>query len=151
GNKAVKVRNRVQRTSYKASEKLTVIQEAEKIGVLAAARHFGIDQSMISQWICNKEKYINTSASNRRIGARRVSFYPAAEKELVKWLNDLHQTGIAVTAAAIKMQMVNILSTTCANKYPDAAKQFLNDNDDLIEIVEEDSLSAEELDITTMT
>ncbi|CAG8801066.1 22678_t:CDS:2, partial [Cetraspora pellucida] len=38
-NKAVKVRSRVQRT-YKISEKLTVIQEAKWIGVLATSRCF---------------------------------------------------------------------------------------------------------------
>ncbi|CAG8842448.1 27515_t:CDS:2, partial [Gigaspora margarita] len=102
---AVKVRSRVQRTSYKASEKLAVIQEAKKIGVLAASRRFDINH-------------------NRRVGAGRVSFYPAAEEELVRWLNELRQMGIAVTAGSIKMQMITILSTTCADKYPGASQQF---------------------------
>ncbi|CAG8853828.1 14361_t:CDS:2, partial [Gigaspora margarita] len=95
---AVKVRNHVQRTSYKASEKLAVIQEAKKIGVLAASRRFDINQ--------------------------RVSFYPAAKEELVRWLNELHQMGIAVIAGSIKMQMTMILSTTCADKYPGTSQQF---------------------------
>ncbi|KAF0508703.1 hypothetical protein F8M41_018719 [Gigaspora margarita] len=90
-NKVVKkVRAHIQRTSYKVSKKLNIIQETKKI------------------------------ASNRCIGARRVSFYLAAKEELVKWLNDLHQTEIAITVAVIKMQMVTIFLTTCASKYPDA-------------------------------
>ncbi|CAG8769388.1 15918_t:CDS:1, partial [Dentiscutata erythropus] len=63
-NKPVKVRRRVQRTSYKVSEKLTVIQEAKQIGVLAASRYFGIDQSIVSQWKNSEEKFNNVISSN---------------------------------------------------------------------------------------
>ncbi|CAG8730989.1 19037_t:CDS:2 [Cetraspora pellucida] len=89
-NKAVKVRSRVQRTSYKVLEKLTVIQEAKRIGVLAASCHF------------------------------------AAKEELIKWLNELRQMGIAVTS--------------------DQENSEIDDNKDLFEVVKEDSLSAEELE-----
>ncbi|CAG8841736.1 45406_t:CDS:2, partial [Gigaspora margarita] len=102
---AVKVRSRVQRTSYKASEKFAVIQEAKKIGILATSHRFDINY-------------------NQCVGAGRVSFYLAAEEELVRWLNELRQIEIAVTAGSIKMQMTTILSTTCANKYPGASQQF---------------------------
>jgi len=54
----------------------------------------------------------------------RTSFYPAAEEELIKWLNELRQMGIAVTSGSIKMQMYTILSTTCADKYLGASQQF---------------------------
>ncbi|CAG8820736.1 3137_t:CDS:1, partial [Gigaspora rosea] len=123
-NKPVKVRKRVQRTSYKASEKLTVIQEAKRIGVLAASRHFGIDQSMVSRWKNSEEKFNNVISGNRRIGAGRVSFYSAAEEELIKWFNELRRMEIAVTAGSIKMQMITILSTTYTDKYPSASQQF---------------------------
>ncbi|KAF0438326.1 zinc finger mym-type protein 4-like isoform x1 [Gigaspora margarita] len=63
-NKPVKVRRRVQRTSYKASEKLTVIQEAKRIGVLAASRYFGIDQSIVSRWKNSEEKFNNVVSGN---------------------------------------------------------------------------------------
>ncbi|CAG8741994.1 5065_t:CDS:2, partial [Ambispora leptoticha] len=77
--------------SYTASEKLAIIHEAKKIGILAAERRFGID---------------------RRVGAGRFSAYPAAEEELVTWIKELHLVGIAVTAGAIKLQMTTILATT---------------------------------------
>ncbi|CAG8828602.1 16650_t:CDS:1, partial [Gigaspora margarita] len=51
----VKVRSHVQRTLYKVSEKLAVIQEAKKIGVLAASCHFNINQSIISRWKNNEK------------------------------------------------------------------------------------------------
>ncbi|CAG8839758.1 8043_t:CDS:2, partial [Gigaspora margarita] len=84
-NKPVKDKRHIQRTSYKALEKLTVIQEAKRISVLAALCYFGVNQFMF---------------------------------------NELHRIGIAVTAGSIKMQMVMILSTTCADKYPGASQQF---------------------------
>ncbi|CAG8749224.1 23546_t:CDS:2 [Dentiscutata erythropus] len=77
----------------KALEKLTVIQEAKQIGVLAALHYF-------------------------------ASFYPAAEEELIKWFNELHRMGIAVIAGSVKIQMLTILSTTCADKYLGASQQF---------------------------
>ncbi|CAG8768196.1 41822_t:CDS:2 [Gigaspora margarita] len=72
-------------------------KKQKKIGILTIAHHF---------------------ASNRCIGAGRVLFYLAAKEELVKWLNDLYQTEIAITVAVIKMQIVTIFLTTCASKYP---------------------------------
>ncbi|CAG8854219.1 10551_t:CDS:1, partial [Gigaspora margarita] len=41
-----------------------------------------------------------------------------AEEEFIKWFNKLRRIGIAVIAGSIKMQMITILSTTCADKYP---------------------------------
>ncbi|CAG8800806.1 303_t:CDS:1, partial [Cetraspora pellucida] len=106
------------------SEKLTVIQEAKRIGVLAASCHFGIDQSMVSRWKNNEKKINNVVSGNRRVGVGRTSFYLAAKEELIKWLNELRQIGIAVTSGSIKMQIYTILSTTCADKYPGASQQF---------------------------
>src|SRR4051812_5383600 len=123
-NTAPKIKKRLQRASYKASDKLTIIHEAKKIGILAAARHFGIDQSMVSRWMHNEERFASTASKNRRVGAGRTSAYPAAEEELVKWINELRLVGIAVTAGTIKMQMITILTTTCANTYPGAFNKF---------------------------
>ncbi|CAG8805568.1 16424_t:CDS:2, partial [Cetraspora pellucida] len=144
-NKAVKVRSHVQRTSYKISEKLTVIQEAKQIGVLAASCRFG-----------------------------RTSFYPTAEKELIKWLNELRQIGIAVTSGVRIPSNLPCGIVVCMhesawmdenlmsewidqvwNKRPGASivnkplsllNSEIDDNEDLFEVVEEDSLSAEELE-----
>ncbi|CAG8797038.1 10745_t:CDS:2, partial [Racocetra persica] len=93
---AVKVKRRVQKTSYKASEKLAVIQKAKQIGVLAASHHF------------------------------------AAEEKFIIWFNELRQTGIAVIADSIKMKINTILSTTCADIYPDVSQQFYRTEDDLL-------------------
>ncbi|CAG8475720.1 8532_t:CDS:2 [Cetraspora pellucida] len=101
GNKVPKVQSYVQRTSYKTSEKLTIIHEAKKI-----------------------EKLKNANSSNKHVGAKRASFYLEAKEELVKWLNEFCLARIAVTADFIKVQMFNILLTICATKYPNATKQF---------------------------
>ncbi|CAG8785265.1 877_t:CDS:1, partial [Gigaspora rosea] len=90
-NKPVKVRKRVQRKTYRYSR-------SKAYWYLAASRHFGIDQSMVSRWKNSKEKFNNVISGNQRIGAGRVSFYPAAKEELIKWFNELRRMGIAVTA-----------------------------------------------------
>ncbi|CAG8796236.1 14768_t:CDS:2, partial [Gigaspora rosea] len=92
---AVKVRSHVQRTSYKASEKLAVRKTMKKNTLIL-----------------------------HQVGAGRVSFYPAAEEKLVIWLNELRQMGIAVTVGSIKIQIFKILLTTCADKYPGASQRF---------------------------
>ncbi|CAG8501651.1 17210_t:CDS:2 [Dentiscutata heterogama] len=131
----------------------------KKIGVLATSRHFVIDQSMVSQWISNKEKLKNANSSNRCVGARRASFYPEAEEELVKWLNELHLAKIAVTAevwADISVEMVIKSFKKCgiSNELDGTEDDLLynsnkenDDNEDLAEIVGKTSFSAEELDL----
>ncbi|CAG8563421.1 2415_t:CDS:2 [Dentiscutata heterogama] len=133
GNKVLKVRSRVQRTLYKASEKLT--------------------------WISNEEKLKNTNSSNRRVGARRASFYSETEEELVKWLNKLCLAGIAVTAEAwadifVEMVIKSFKKCDISNKLDSTEDNLLynsdkknDDNEDLVEIVDENSFSAEELDL----
>ncbi|CAG8514301.1 13987_t:CDS:2, partial [Ambispora leptoticha] len=74
-----KFKDHIQRTSYKASKKLAIINEAKKFGILTAACQLGIDQSMVS---C----------------AGKISAYPAAEKELLKWINEFCLVGITMMA-----------------------------------------------------
>ncbi|CAG8700616.1 75_t:CDS:2 [Ambispora leptoticha] len=69
-----KFKGRVQRTSYKASKKLAIINEAKKFGILTAAHCTG-----------------------------KISAYPATEEELLKWINELRLVRIAVMAGAIKL------------------------------------------------
>ena len=59
-----KFKGRVQRTSYKASEKLVVIDKAKKFGILATARQLGIDQSMVSQWVRDEKKFSDAISTN---------------------------------------------------------------------------------------
>ncbi|CAG8682093.1 7213_t:CDS:1, partial [Ambispora leptoticha] len=80
--------------SYTASEKLAIIDEAKKIGILAAERHFDIDQSMVSQWISNEKKLANVIPKNRYVNAGRFLTYPVIEEELVTWIKELHLVGI---------------------------------------------------------
>ncbi|CAG8614060.1 6849_t:CDS:2 [Cetraspora pellucida] len=75
-------------------------------------------------WISNEEKLKNANSNNKHVGARKALFYLEAKEELVKWLNELHLAEIAITA----------------NKEN-------NDNEDLAEIVDKNSFSAEELDL----
>ncbi|CAG8569906.1 21354_t:CDS:2 [Gigaspora margarita] len=58
---------------------------------------------MVSQWKNSEEKFNNVISGNLHIGARRVSFYLAAEEELIKWFNELRRMGIAVTAVCIRL------------------------------------------------
>ncbi|CAG8541517.1 6615_t:CDS:2 [Cetraspora pellucida] len=98
---AVKVRSHVQRTSYKVSEKFTIIQEAKWISVLAASRRFGIDQSMVLRWKNNEKKFNNVVSDGTED---------------------------------------NLLYNS------DQENSKIDDNEDLFKVVEEDSLSAEELE-----
>jgi len=59
-----KFKGRIQRTSYKASEKLVVINKAKKFGILAMARQLGIDQSMVSRWVHDKKKFSDAISTN---------------------------------------------------------------------------------------
>ncbi|CAG8536043.1 1984_t:CDS:2 [Ambispora leptoticha] len=67
----------------------------KKIGILAAARRFGVDKSMVSRWMPNEEKFNNAVSKNRRVGAGRIAVYPVAEEELVNWIRELRLVGIA--------------------------------------------------------
>ncbi|CAG8615815.1 7625_t:CDS:2 [Ambispora leptoticha] len=106
-----KFKDRIQRTSYKASEKLAIINEAKKFNILAV-------------WVRDKEKFSNAISTSRHVGAGKILAYSAAEEELLKWINELCLVEIAVTAGAIKLQMVTILAITCANDYSDASNKF---------------------------
>ncbi|CAG8540054.1 5297_t:CDS:2 [Cetraspora pellucida] len=85
----------------------------------------------------NEKKFNNVVSGNRHVGARRTLFYPAAEEELIKWINELRQIGIAVTSDGTEDDLLY---------NSDQENSKIDDNEDLFEVVEEDSLSAEELE-----
>ncbi|CAG8711098.1 6674_t:CDS:2, partial [Cetraspora pellucida] len=168
-NKAVKVRSHVQRTSYKVSEKLIIIQEAKQIGVLAASYHFGIDQSMLNELrqmgiavtsgSIKMQMYtiLSTTCANKYPGASQ-QFH--ASKSCQKLPKDLTEKIIEFHKFVIQAQLkcaktVQIRTTgnkknqfTCvlAITTNDQENSEINDNKNLFEVVEEDSLSAEELE-----
>ena len=59
-----KFKGHVQRTSYKASEKLVVINKAKKFGILATVRQLDIDQSIVSWWVRDKKKFSDVISIN---------------------------------------------------------------------------------------
>ncbi|KAF0441397.1 zinc finger mym-type protein 4-like isoform x1 [Gigaspora margarita] len=83
GNKVVKVRSHVQRTSYKASEKLAIIQEAKKIGILAASRRFNINQSMISRWKNNEKNILKLNQVTEVLVLEEFNFTQLPKKSLL--------------------------------------------------------------------
>ncbi|KAF0484466.1 zinc finger mym-type protein 4-like isoform x1 [Gigaspora margarita] len=124
GNKAVKVRSCVQRTSYKASEKLAVIQEAKKIGVLAASRRFNINQSMISRWKNNEKNTLILNQVTDTLVLEEFRFTQLPKKSL---LDDGTEDDLLYSS--------------------DKENSEIDNNEDLLKIVEKDSLSANELEL----
>ena len=59
-----KFKDRVQRTSYKASEKLVVINKAKKFGILAMACQLDIDQLMVLRWVHDEKKFSDAISTN---------------------------------------------------------------------------------------
>ncbi|CAG8613166.1 20864_t:CDS:2, partial [Cetraspora pellucida] len=189
-------------TSYKVSEKLTVIQEAKQIGVLAALHRFGIDQSMLnklrqmeiaitsgiripsnlpcgivvymhesawmdenlmSEWIDQVwNKRPETSIVNKPLSLLVMDLFERHLTDIVKnkcAVNNIHKAiilGEAWDDISAEMIIKSFKKYGISNELDETEDDLLynsdqenseiNNNEDLFEVVEEDSLSAKELE-----
>ena len=102
--------SKIKRSSYSISQKKEVVAYAKQHERNKAARHFELNGSMIGHWMKASTKWTaETKLHCLRVGSRRNSFFPEAEKRLYNWVIGQRKQGLAVTSAIIKVTMFNIL------------------------------------------
>lgn len=98
------------RKSYSIKQKKEIVSYAKLHGRNKAARHFGLDASMVGRWVTASSSWsTETNQSTKSIGSGRKAFYPEAEKKLYNWIIEQRKQGLAVTYAIVRVKMVDIL------------------------------------------
>jgi hypothetical protein len=94
--------------SYTASYKLKVISFAEQFGNRAAVREFGILESSVRYWRKQKEALRNTKSDSRASRGPKVGKNPTLEDELLIYVEELRNDGIAVTHDFVHVNSQNL-------------------------------------------
>jgi len=98
------------RKSYSIKQKKVVVDYAKQQGRNKAARHFGLDATMVGRWVKASSGWVNVINQNsKRIGSDRKPFFPEAEKKLYEWIIEQRKQGLAVTYAIVRVKMLEIL------------------------------------------
>jgi transposase-like protein len=98
------------RNSYSVEYKKEVIAYAGNHGNNEAARHFGLNQGMVSRWISASSKWTSeTKENSKRVGSGRKAFFPEAEEKLYTWIIYQRKQGLAVAYITIRNKMLEIL------------------------------------------
>ncbi|XP_070545816.1 uncharacterized protein [Ptychodera flava] len=94
------------RWSYDTAFKLEVVSKAlEWKSNRKTAKHFGINEKQVRQWIKAKDQLYTSSREAKRLpGAGRKVSNQALDNSLVQWLDDHRKKGNAVTGRQLQLQ-----------------------------------------------
>jgi len=95
------------RSSYNASFKLKVINQAESIGNRAAAREYGVPEKNVRSWRMKKESILEMPRAKRTC-RHGLAKYPELEKELLEWITDQRSNGYIISLVQIQLQALKL-------------------------------------------
>ena len=95
------------RQSYTTSERLNIIQFAEEHGNPAAQREFGIAESNVCLWRTSKEKLQKMPRLQRADHGRKAA-WPRLEQELMAWITEKRNNGLAILLAMVRLKAFEI-------------------------------------------